>query len=78
MRILLIATGCPHGHRHAYGYQLTVYFTYQISLSNNRKKYHKTKGYGWSVSLEGVSKPQVRLKSKTQTDEKAQHTRYSM
>jgi hypothetical protein len=28
-----------------------------------------------SVILEVVSKPQIRLKSKTQTDEKAQHTR---
>jgi hypothetical protein len=31
--------------------------------------------YLWDTTLEGVSKPQIRQKSKAQTDEKAQHTR---
>jgi hypothetical protein len=31
--------------------------------------------YLWDTTLEVVSKPQIRLKSKAQTDEKAQHTR---
>jgi hypothetical protein len=31
--------------------------------------------YLWDKTLEVVSKPQIRLKSKAQTDEKAQHTR---
>jgi hypothetical protein len=31
--------------------------------------------YLWDTTLEVVLKPQVRLKSKAQTDEKAQHTR---
>jgi hypothetical protein len=31
--------------------------------------------YLWDTKLEVVSKPQVRLKSKAQADEKAQHTR---
>jgi hypothetical protein len=30
---------------------------------------------GKSITLEVISKPQIRLKSKAQTDEKAQHTR---
>jgi hypothetical protein len=29
----------------------------------------------WDTTLEVVSKPQIRLKSKAQADEKAQHTR---
>jgi hypothetical protein len=31
--------------------------------------------YLWDTTLELVSKPQIRLKSKAQADEKAQHTR---
>ncbi len=31
--------------------------------------------YLWDTTLEVVSKPQIRFKSKAQADEKAQHTR---
>jgi hypothetical protein len=31
--------------------------------------------YLWDTTLEVVSKPQIRLKGKAQTDEKEQHTR---
>jgi hypothetical protein len=34
-----------------------------------------TATYSWDTTLEVVSKPQIRPKSKAQTDEKAQHTR---
>jgi hypothetical protein len=42
---------------------------------NQKNSTSLTLGTQWDTTLEVVSKPQIRPKSKAQTDEKAEHTR---